>query len=72
MVVLTPLDENAQTRLAMAGLFAALAKALDATDPTFAERFRAELKGVYDQFEDFAVDPPKALETLKWAYDLAG
>ena len=65
-----PLDDQAQTRLAVASLFVALARTLGEHDQTFLPKLEKNLEHVYRQLEDLESEPIGALETLRWAHEL--
>ena len=64
------LDDQSQTRLAMAALFAALAQALGESDKFFPSRFGSELEKLYLAMRDYPSGPLRAMETLKWTNEL--
>jgi hypothetical protein len=64
------LDDQAQTRLAMAALFAALVRALEKRGATPRKEVEAELDKIYHQLRSNPAGPIKSLETLKWANEL--
>ena len=61
-----PLDDQAQTRMALAALVAALAQTLDGSHPGSAKRFREAVERIYNDARDRDV-PMSVLETLGWA-----
>lgn len=56
-----PLDDQAQTRLAVAALFAALAQTLREQDESFPSRFEENVEGIFRQRREgvFAGYAPK-------------
>ncbi len=64
------LDDHAQTRLALAALFAALVQTLRERDEYLAERFDEHIERLYRTMEDYESDPIKTLETLRWTHEL--
>ncbi|WP_420406148.1 hypothetical protein [Nisaea sp.] len=66
----SPLNDQAQTRLAIAALFAALARTLGEQDESFPQRFDAHLEKFYREIREFPSDPIGTLETLKWAGEM--
>ena len=68
----SPLDDQAQTRLALAALFAALAETLGERDESFPSRFDNQIEKIYRQMEDYQSEPIQTLETLRWAHELIG
>lgn len=59
-----------QTRLALAALAAAFAKALGESDSTFSSRFSSALHAVYDEVREGPASNIGAMETLKWTQEL--
>ena len=64
------LDDQAQTRLALAALFAALARTLGEQDKSFPSRFDRHVQKFYREMEDYQSGPIGALETLRWTHEL--
>lgn len=64
------LDDQAQTRLALAALVVAVAQTLGEHDKFFPSRLDANLERVYRLMEDYPGDHMKALETVRWAHEL--
>lgn len=64
------LSDEEQTRLAMAALFVALVRTLEASDPSAPSRAEAELKKLYNKMRDYPSQPIGAFETLRWAGEL--
>jgi hypothetical protein len=62
----TPLSDQDQTRMALAALFAALARTLGEQDESFLSRLSANLEQTYRQLED-KDEPLAAMEALRWA-----
>jgi hypothetical protein len=65
-----PLDDQAQTRLAVAALAAAFAETLREQDGSFPSRFASNLETLYREMSDYPSEPTGALETLRWTRDL--
>jgi hypothetical protein len=65
----TPLSDQDQTWMALAALFAALARTLGEQDESFLSRLSANLEQTYRQLED-KDEPLAAMETLRWAATL--
>lgn len=65
-----PLDDQEQTSLALAALFAALAQTLGEQDKSFPSRFDANLERIYREMEDYPSNPTRTLETLAWVHEL--
>ena len=61
-----PLSDQAQTRLALSCLFAALAQTLDERDSGFAQEFARKLERQYRNLEDWVPSPTGALEAVYW------
>jgi hypothetical protein len=64
------LSEEAQTRLAVASLAAALVKALDERLPGIQSSFEDNLRKLYDQGKEVEFPSIGALETIKWTGEL--
>jgi hypothetical protein len=64
------LDGEAQTRLAIAGLFAALVRALDRRDVTAVSDFKDGLEEVSRDIRNNQTSATGALEMLQWTSDL--
>ncbi len=74
----TQLSDQAQTRLALASLFAALVQTLGERDEAFVPKFEERLEHLYREMDDYESNPIGALETLRvlqpgfetsgWAY----
>lgn len=64
------IDEQAQTRLATAALFAALVRALERREITSRSEVEAELHKLYHVIRDYPADWTGALEALDWASTL--
>jgi hypothetical protein len=64
------LDDQAQTRLAMAALFAALVRALEKRDVISREEVDAELEKIWREMRDYSAQSIGVLETLRWAGEL--
>ena len=64
------LSEEAQTRLAVASLAAALVKALDERLPGIQASFEGNLRKLYDQGKEVEFPSIGALETIKWTGEL--
>jgi hypothetical protein len=64
------LNDQDQTRLALAGLFVALARTLGGQDESFPSRFDANIERVYREMEDYPLEPLGAMETLRTAHEL--
>jgi hypothetical protein len=60
------LDDQAQTRLAIAALFAALVKALERRDLTAVSDFKDGLEEVSRDIRNDRTSATLALETLQW------
>jgi hypothetical protein len=60
------LDDQTQTRLAIAALFAALVKALDRRDMTAVSDFKDGLEEVSRDIRNNQTSATSALETLQW------
>jgi hypothetical protein len=60
------LDDQAQTRLALAAAFAALVKALERRDPTTVSDFKDGLEEVSRDIRNNRTSATGALETLQW------
>ena len=60
------LDDHAQTRLAIAALFAALVKALERRDVTAVSDFKDGLEEVSRDIRNNQTSATGALETLQW------
>jgi hypothetical protein len=68
MAQIPELSDQAQTRLAMAALFAALVRALEKRDVTSRQEVSAELEKIYhDMRDNYGHSPIAALETIQWA-----
>jgi hypothetical protein len=65
-----PLDDQAQTRLVLAALFAALARTFRAQDESFPSRFEDELERLYYELDESDSPPIGAMETLRWTRQL--
>ena len=61
----TPLDDQAQTRLAVASLFAALAQTLGEQSESFPPRFVAEVERRYRTMQEDEIPPTQAMEMLR-------
>ncbi len=61
------LTDQDQTRLALAGLFVALARTLGEKDKSFPMLFNANIQRVYREMEGYPTPPLGALETLRAA-----
>ncbi len=66
------LDDQAQTNLALASLFVALARTLGGQDESFPSRFDDNLQKIYREMEDYESEPIRAMETLRFAHELIG
>ena len=64
------LDDQAETRLAMAALFVALVRALRGLDESVPSRAASELERLYHKMRDYPAAPTGAIEALKWANEL--
>ena len=64
------LDDQDQTRLAMAALFAALVKALEKRDLISRKEVEAEVGKIYQHVRDNPTQAKGALETLRWTSEL--
>lgn len=64
------LSDQAQTRLALASLFAALVKTLGTQDADAPHRFVRAVERMYRDMEDIESQPIGAMETLRWAKEL--
>jgi hypothetical protein len=64
------IDDQAQTRLATAALFAALVRALERRDVVSRPEVEAELDKLYHVIRDYPSDWTGALEALSWAATL--
>ena len=64
------LSEQAQTRLAVAALTAALVKTIGERDKSFSSLFMKELDRHYRNMEDYDTHPTGAMETLRWTKEL--
>jgi hypothetical protein len=62
------LDDQAQTRLATAALFAALVRSLERRDVIARSEVIAELQKLYAELRD--TSPTGVLETLTWAREM--
>jgi hypothetical protein len=60
------LDDQAQTRLAIAALFAALVKALERRDVTAVSDFKDGIEEVSRDIRNNQMSGTGALETLQW------
>ena len=65
-----PLDDQAQTRLAVAALFAALAQTLREQDESFPSRFEENVDRIYHQMKNYESVPIQAMEALRWTNEL--
>jgi len=65
-----PLDDQAQTNLALAGLFVALARTLGEQDESFPQRFDENVEKIYREMENYEDMPIQTMETLRWAHEL--
>jgi hypothetical protein len=63
------MTEDQQTRLTIATLFGALARALDKTNPGTLVAFRQTLEEQYGHVRDNSAYPDSFLETIRWARD---
>jgi hypothetical protein len=66
----TQLDDQAQTRLAVAALFVALVRTLGEQDQSVPARFDENLERLYRDMEDYPSNPVGALETLRWTHEM--
>ncbi|KKK79218.1 hypothetical protein LCGC14_2835720 [marine sediment metagenome] len=64
------LDDQAQTRLALASLFVALVQTLGEQDKSFPSRFEKNVERIYREMEDYESEPIQTMETLRWAHEL--
>jgi hypothetical protein len=64
------LSDQDQTRMALAVLFAALGKALDAPEGTVSQRFDENLERLYREARESEHDTLPVLQTLKWTSEL--
>lgn len=64
------LDDPAQTRLALATLFAALVRALDEQQGGVAKAFCRHLQATHQSMRDQEGPGHQVLETLRWADEL--
>jgi hypothetical protein len=64
------LGDHDQTRLALAGLFVALARTLGEKDESFPSRFDKNVERVYREMEDDPNDPLGAMEALMAAHEM--
>lgn len=62
-------SDDAETRMTIAALTAALVRALEATAPGLSERFTAELENLYASIREYESTPTGAMETIKWTSD---
>ena len=65
-----PLDDQAQTRLAVASLFVALAQTLGEHDESFPSRFDKNIERIYDAMREYESAPVQTIESLRWAHEL--
>ncbi len=65
-----PLDDQAQTRLALASLFVALAQTLGEQDKSFPSRFDKNIERIYDAMREYESVPVQTIESLRWAHEL--
>jgi hypothetical protein len=70
MAPIIPLDDQAQTRLAMAALFVALVRALEKRDLTSRAEVSGELEKLYREVRDYPAQSLGVIETLRWADEL--
>ena len=70
MPIPTPLDEQAQGRLAMAALFAALVRSLASLDANLPARATAELEQLHKTIRASLSPPLGTMEALVWAMEL--
>ncbi len=64
------LNDQAQTRLALAAITAALVQTLSERDKSFASLFVKKLERLYRNMEDYDTHPIGAMEALRWAKEL--
>jgi hypothetical protein len=64
------LDDQAQTRLTTAALFAALVKALEKRDVLARSDFANELDKVCREIANYPANAPITFETLNWTSEL--
>ena len=64
------LDDQAQTRLALASLFVALAQTLGGQDKSFPSRFDKNVERIYHAMRDYESEPIQVIETLRWTHEL--
>lgn len=62
-------SEDAETRMTMAALTAALVRALSDENPGLADRFCQHLETTYNSMRDYESEPSGVMETLKWTHD---
>ena len=62
-------SEDAETRMAIAALMAALVNALSEESPGLAKRFCKNLEETYNSVRDYESQPTGVIETLKWTSD---
>jgi hypothetical protein len=64
------LDDQAQTRLTTAALFAALVKALERRDVLTRSDFKSELDKVCREIANYPANAPITFEALNWTSEL--
>jgi hypothetical protein len=64
------LNDQAQTQLALAALFAALAKTFGEQYESFPSRFVANLERLHQKMKGWEGDPMVAMETLRWTSEI--
>jgi transcriptional regulator NrdR family protein len=69
---MSELDDQAQTRLAMAALFAGLVRALERRDVTSRKEVEDELQKIYRQLRENPTSSTGVLETIRWAGEMLG
>ena len=65
-----PLNDQVQTRLALAALFVALVRTLHGSDAAVLPKAEAELERLYYKMKDWSRDTNGALETLRMAQQM--